>query len=129
VRSERRVVVLDGDGAALMRLGALATIGTERQANLLHVLLDNEAHESTGGQGTVADRCDLGAVARVCGYARVERARSSAELEAAVACDTQTLRFVHVKVAASDATPPRPALGPVEAATRLRRWLDTAPAT
>src|SRR5262249_43067797 len=70
----RRVIVLDGDGAALMRLSALATIGYERPANLVHILLDNEIHESTGGQATVSHSVDLAAVARACGYPRVVRA-------------------------------------------------------
>src|SRR5262249_34928766 len=40
---KKRVIVVDGDGAVLMRMGALATLGFERPANLLHILLDNEA--------------------------------------------------------------------------------------
>ena len=63
-RPDRRVVVLDGDGAMLMRLGALATLAYEQPKNLVHVLLDNEAHESTGGQSTVSHSMDLAGVAR-----------------------------------------------------------------
>ena len=55
--------MLDGDGAALMRLGALATLGYERPPNLLHVLLDNGLHESTGGQATVSRSVDFPAIA------------------------------------------------------------------
>ena len=50
---ERKVVVVDGDGAALMRLGAQSIVGYEHPSNLIHVLLDNAIHESTGGQSTV----------------------------------------------------------------------------
>ena len=53
-RPDLRVVVLDGDGAALMRMGNFATIGAYPAANLVHVLLDNEAHDSTGAQATVS---------------------------------------------------------------------------
>src|SRR5690606_38820517 len=60
-RRDKRVIVLDGDGALLMRMGALATIGYERPDNLVHVLLDNEAHDSTGGQATVAHSVDSAA--------------------------------------------------------------------
>ena len=49
---DRRVYVLDGDGALLMRMGTLATIGYQRPENLVHILLDNHCHESTGGQST-----------------------------------------------------------------------------
>jgi phosphonopyruvate decarboxylase len=123
-RPAHRIVVLDGDGAALMRLGALATIGYERPPNLVHVLLDNEAHDSTGGQATVAGHCDLGAIAAACGYPRVERAASSEALHAVVAGPTPELTFVHAKIASgSEPAPPRPATGPAEAAARLARWL------
>ncbi|MGA5304051.1 phosphonopyruvate decarboxylase [Nucisporomicrobium flavum] len=65
---ERQVVVLDGDGAALMRLEALAGIGGHSPENLLHIVLDNEAYESTGGQPTMSPVIDLPGVARACGY-------------------------------------------------------------
>jgi phosphonopyruvate decarboxylase len=66
---ERPVVVLDGDGAALMKMGTLATIGARAPANLVHVLLDNGVHDSTGGQSTVSASVDFAQVALACGYA------------------------------------------------------------
>ena len=65
---DRPVVVLDGDGAALMKLGSLATIGSRQPRNLIHVLLDNGVHDSTGGQSTVSASVDFAAVALACGY-------------------------------------------------------------
>src|SRR5262245_42565326 len=120
----RRVVVLDGDGAALMRLGALATIGHQRPPNLVHVLLDNERHESTGGQATVSHTADLAAVAAACGYPRVVRAGTADEAAAALAAAGGELTFVHVKTrpeAAQDL--PRPDVPPWRAAERFRDWL------
>ena len=67
-RPDRRVIVLDGDGAALMRLGAMATVGFTRPDNLVHVLLDNGIHESTGGQTTVSASIDFPSIASACGY-------------------------------------------------------------
>src|SRR5262249_5694929 len=86
----------DGDGAALMRLGAMATIGYERPPNLIHILLDNEMHESTGGQSTVSHSVDLGAVARGCGYPRVIRAGSLDQLAEALRPSAQRLPFTNV---------------------------------
>jgi phosphonopyruvate decarboxylase len=124
-RPERRVVVIDGDGAALMRLGALATIGYERPTNLVHVLLDNEAHDSTGAQSTVAHTADLAFVAAACGYPRVVRARNDEELAAAVAGDEPLLTFVHMKtVPGSPHDLPRPTVRPAEVARRLRRFVS-----
>ncbi|MGI4747430.1 MAG: phosphonopyruvate decarboxylase [Janthinobacterium lividum] len=65
---DRPIVVLDGDGAALMKLGSLATIGARQPGNLIHVLLDNGVHDSTGGQSTVSASVDFAAVALACGY-------------------------------------------------------------
>jgi phosphonopyruvate decarboxylase len=67
-RADRRVVVLDGDGAMLMHLGTVSTVGFHAPANLLHVVLDNGAYASTGGQRTTSTTTDLAAVARACGY-------------------------------------------------------------
>lgn len=62
------VIVLDGDGAALMKLGTFATVGAYAPARFIHVLLDNGVHDSTGGQPTVSASVDFAAVAIACGY-------------------------------------------------------------
>lgn len=67
-RPDRRVVCFDGDGAVLMHMGALAAIGASGAANYLHVVFNNGAHDSVGGQPTVARSMDLASVARGCGY-------------------------------------------------------------
>lgn len=66
-----RVVVLDGDGAALMRLGTLATVGAHPAPGLVHVLLDNQVHDSTGGQRSLSAQIDFPALASACGYRSV----------------------------------------------------------
>ncbi len=68
-RPDLQVLALDGDGAALMRLGAFATVGAYGPPNLRHLLLDNGAHESTGGQATVSPHVSFAEVAAACGYA------------------------------------------------------------
>ena len=82
-RPERQFICLDGDGAALMHLGAMAVIGAKRPANLLHIVINNQAHESVGGQPTVACSTDLCGIARACGYPWVARASSLEEVESA----------------------------------------------
>jgi phosphonopyruvate decarboxylase len=68
-RPDLEVLMLDGDGAALMRMGAFATVGAYGPPNLRHLLLDNGVHDSTGGQGTVSPRVSFAGVAAACGYA------------------------------------------------------------
>lgn len=65
---DKQVVCIDGDGSVLMHMGALPIIGSLRLANFTHVLLNNAAHESVGGQPTVADQVDFRAVSKACGY-------------------------------------------------------------
>jgi phosphonopyruvate decarboxylase len=67
-RPDRRVVVLDGDGSALMHLGAMSTVGQLSLPNLVHVVLDNGRYESTGGQATSASTTSFTDVATACGY-------------------------------------------------------------
>jgi phosphonopyruvate decarboxylase len=123
-RPDRRVVVLDGDGAVLMRMGALATLGHERPANLVHVLLDNGAHDSTGGQATVSSSVDLAAVASACGYPRVVRVGSPDELREELRSRRETLSFLHVRTRPRDSHKlPRPTNTPAQVAERFRQWL------
>lgn len=79
-RPERNVVCMDGDGAVLMHMGSLGMVGTLAPRNYKHIVLNNGAHDSVGGQPTVAFQVDLCAVATACGYARAVRASSEKEL-------------------------------------------------
>ncbi len=80
-RPDRRVWCIDGDGAALMHLGALAVIGSCRPKNLIHVVINNGAHESVGGMPTVAASLSLTDVARACGYPRAVCVSTREELD------------------------------------------------
>ena len=79
-RPEKKVVVVDGDGACLMRLEALATIGYVKPANFLHILIDNNAYESTGSQQTQSHHIDFAALALACGYRQTATITSIDEL-------------------------------------------------
>ncbi|MCM1551510.1 MAG: phosphonopyruvate decarboxylase [Butyrivibrio sp.] len=67
-RQDKTVWCIDGDGAALMHMGAMAVIGSVRPVNLIHVVINNGAHETVGGMPTVARDLELAEVARACGY-------------------------------------------------------------
>jgi len=82
---DRPVIVFDGDGAALMKMGSLATIGAQAPSNLIHILLDNGVHESTGGQATVSPGVDFARVALACGYRSATACDSLKGLEAGLA--------------------------------------------
>jgi len=123
---KRRVIVLDGDGAVLMRMGGLATVGYERPPNLVHVLLDNQMHESTGGQSTVAHSIDFCAIAAACGYPSTARATTPDEVASFLrGVDGSALSLLHVKIlAGSPDDLPRPRITPPEVAARLRAYIN-----
>ncbi|WWR16300.1 phosphonopyruvate decarboxylase [Lachnospiraceae bacterium JLR.KK008] len=100
-RPDRRVFCLDGDGAVLMHMGGLAVTGRQPLANLVHICLDNEAHESVGGMPTGAAGQDYGTVAGACGYRNVCRAATEAELLAVLQKidERKEMTFVHVRTA------------------------------
>ena len=122
---DRKVVVLDGDGAALMRLGAQSIVGYERPANLVHVLLDNAIHESTGGQATVARSVNFCAIAAASGYPEVVSIADPAEIGAKVNAATDGPVFLHAPTLPGVPDDlPRPTVSPAEVAVRLREYLS-----
>jgi len=143
-RPDLRVVALDGDGAALMRMGAFATLGAYGPSNLTHVLLDNGAHDSTGGQATVSAQVSFANVAAACGYAAATESDDLAALDAVLAAardgangtsggatgasSVDGTRFVRLTIRRG--TPdglPRPTITPPDVKTRLMRHIG-APA-
>ncbi|MBR0147897.1 MAG: phosphonopyruvate decarboxylase [Lachnospiraceae bacterium] len=67
-KPHQRIWCVDGDGAVLMHMGAMAVVGANKPANLIHVVINNGAHETVGGMPTVAADIDLVAIAKACGY-------------------------------------------------------------
>lgn len=100
-KPHRRVWILDGDGAVLMHMGAMALVGARKQKNLVHIVINNGAHETVGGMPTVAGEIDLSGVALACGYPKVLRARNEDELETALGeiLSSDTLVFLEVEAA------------------------------
>jgi phosphonopyruvate decarboxylase len=104
----------------LMRLGALATLGAVRAPNLVHLLLDNAMHESTGGQSTVSPVIDFCAIAQACGYARVQRLAEPGEVAAALHKSAGGLSFIHIPILPGiPSRLPRPRMLPAQVAQRF----------
>ena len=125
-RPERRVLILDGDGAALMHMGAMASIGAAAPKNLVHILLNNEAHESVGGAPTAAGTVNFSAIAASLGYHVLPAAATADTLTHALAqlSDTRALTFLEVKTAiGSRADLGRPTTTPIENKEALMRTL------
>ncbi len=67
-KPDQRIWCVDGDGAVLMHMGSMAVLGANAPKNVVHVVINNGAHETVGGMPTVAAKIDLVAVAKACGY-------------------------------------------------------------
>jgi phosphonopyruvate decarboxylase len=123
----RPVIVLEGDGAALMRLGAQSIVGYEAPVNLTHVLLDNAIHESTGGQATVARSVSFPAIAAASGYQDVHSLANPQAVGELLATGNQSAgaRFVHVPTLPGvPENLPRPSVKPEEVSRRLQEFLS-----
>lgn len=127
-RPDLRVIVVDGDGAALMRMGILSTIGTYAAGNFVHLVLDNEAHDSTGAQATVSANVDFAAVARACGYAATLRGADlglvDQMLERDAARAGPVLGHLKIRTGTLDNLP-RPSVTPEQVARRLMTHIGT----
>jgi len=126
-KPNKSIFAIDGDGALLMRLGNLATIGSYSPPNLLHILLDNHSHDSTGGQQTVSPNVHFTDIAAACGYYNVIYAHNLDELASAIEnwkLD-QKLTFIYLKIAkGSKKELGRPKMKPYEVKKRLQVFLS-----
>jgi thiamine pyrophosphate-dependent acetolactate synthase large subunit-like protein len=115
------MIILAGDGNALMSLGTLATIGKSSPRNLMYIVLDNECHESTGGQETSSSIAKLATIASSCCFANSQHTHSPNELRRIV---VKFLRmegpsFIHVKVNKERVEVPRIMMAPTEIKDRF----------
>lgn len=102
-KPKMRIWCIDGDGAVLMHMGAMAVIGAISPKNLIHVVINNEAHESVGGLPTVAKKNDLVGIAKACGYSNVVSVNNIKDLDRAL-CDAkkiEKLSMIEIKCSIS----------------------------
>lgn len=99
-RPDLRVVVIDGDGSILMRMGAAAVLAAYAPRTLVHVLLDNNAHDSTGGQKTISDNVDFIRFAESVGYGNGFYAHDADELTTLIqrGFDSGSPTFVYLQI-------------------------------
>lgn len=122
----RCVIVVDGDGAALMRLGSLAMIAAHPAPNFVHVVLDNQVHDSTGGQRSLSAQVRWPALAAACGYAQVHECAGLAGFRDAIksAQAQPGPALVHVPVRPGSIPGlGRPTVHPSDVARRFRRFM------
>ncbi len=126
-KPELRVIVVDGDGALLMRTSAMGITSSCTPSNLIHILLDNEMHESTGGQSTLSRNVSFPLIAKGFGYTNIFSIDSLIEFES---CLSKSMKldgpiFIHLKI--RQGTPDglgRPSTMPVQVKDRFMKYLS-----
>ncbi|MBO6293694.1 MAG: phosphonopyruvate decarboxylase [Selenomonas sp.] len=100
-KPEQKIWCVDGDGAVLMHMGAMAVMGNVKPQNLVHILINNGAHETVGGLPTVAGKVDFPALAKACGYDTAAKVEDFAALDHALkkAKEEAGLHFLEVSCA------------------------------
>ena len=126
-KTDHRVVGIEGDGAMLTNLNALATIGYLQPSNLLLIVLDNERYDSTGGQKTFTTSLDLANIAGSCGLRSwqaddLETLKQSMEEAVNVAGPG----FIRMKIAPGNSDVPLLLDDPVTLGHRFNQWLASS---
>lgn len=100
-KPDTKIWCVDGDGAVLMHMGAMAVLGANAPKNMVHIVINNGAHETVGGMPTVADKIDLVAIAKGCGYPNAISVHTLEDLEAELraAKNRNELSFIEAQCA------------------------------
>lgn len=121
---DKRIYCLDGDGALLMHFGASAIIANKKPKNFIHIVLNNEAHESVGGMPTICGNLDLCKISKDLGYKESYKVETEEELENILKSIKNSLTFIEVKVSIfSRKDLMRPNISPIENKNNFIKFL------
>jgi len=127
-RPDLKIIIIDGDGAGLMRMGNFSTIGTYASNNLIHILLDNEVHDSTGAQFTVSKNIDFSLIAKACGYGTIFSGNKIELIDELFSVkDNEGPIFGHLKICSGTIKNlPRPNIKPDQVLRRMMQHINTS---
>ena len=100
-KPNQRIWCIDGDGAVLMHMGSMAVLGANKPKNLIHIVINNGAHETVGGMPTVASQIDIVSIAKACGYPNAVSVDSFDDLDKALENAKSKDEFSLIKVKCS----------------------------
>ena len=123
-----KIWCIDGDGAALMHMGAMAVIGSIQPDNLVHIVINNAAHETVGGQPTAASHIDMIAIAKACGYKRAVSIKDFELLDAVLSAAKKANELVFIEIKSSIGARKdlgRPTTTALENKENFMRYLET----
>jgi len=122
----RNIYCFDGDGAAIMHMGSMAIIGKSKAHNLVHIVFNNAAHDSVGGQPTLGMEIDFCSIAKACGYSSAVKVSNEVDLKSEID-NKQTMNGphfieVHVRKGNRDNIG-RPTTSPIENKNEIMNYL------
>ena len=127
LNTKKKIIVIDGDGSLLMKMGNMSTIGVNQPKNLIHILLDNNVHDSTGQQLTNASVVEFANIAANCGYKNsysTDNINDFANLIKKIILKSNGPNFLHVKIKkGSIKNLGRPTMHPKEVAKRFINFI------
>ncbi|PAF43787.1 phosphonopyruvate decarboxylase [Helicobacter sp. 11S03491-1] len=130
LENDKKVIAIDGDSALLMRMGNMSTNAYYAKGNFCHICLDNQSHDSTGGQFSLSFICNLAQIAYNCGYKKVFYANNLEDFKNALVdfinCDEKTgATFIYLSIQkGSKKDLGRPKIKPYEVKERLQNFLQ-----
>ncbi len=127
LNSKKKSIIIDGDGSVLMRMGNLPTIGYYKPSNIFHLMLDNNSHDSTGGQFTVSNKSNFVKIAENSGYINSQEVKTLNELEKVLTSwiKNPVLTFVYFKISkGSKKNLGRPTVSPENVANRFKKFIN-----
>lgn len=125
-RKDKKIIAIDGDGALLMRMGALPANAHYHPVNMLHIVIDNNIYESTGGQATVSSTVNFVEIAAHCGYKVSIYAHNLSELKKYIDAwkHSNKLTFIYIKARrGTKRNLGRPGVAPVEVKRRIMEFM------
>lgn len=126
-KPEKKIWIIDGDGAALMHLGGMAVLGANAPKNVVHIVINNGAHETVGGMPTVGEKMDIVKIAEGCGYPKALSVDTFEALDKALmdAKNTDSLSLIEVKCSiGARADLGRPTTTAMENKVNFMKWLQ-----
>lgn len=126
-KKDRKIFIIDGDGAALMRMESFVTIGHYSPPNLIHIILDNNIYESTGCQPTLSNSVNFSQIATACNYKIITSVTKLSDLECEIKkCNKKDGPYlIHVKVKPNiNKNIGRPKHTPIELKERFVKFIN-----
>ena len=127
LNKNKHIYIIEGDGSSLMSLGSLPLIAYKAPINLTHIILDNEAYESTGSQKSISNKISIANIAKACGYKKVIQINDKLNLDKYLEEQNEFNgpNFINIKTSIeNNKNIPRINLSPTDISYRFKQYIN-----